>query len=196
MSNQDENDLITTTDERIDEQRRRFLIKSACVLGGLGAVCATIPLVSSLAPSRKTLVEGAPLRVDISHLAPGEQITEIWRGKPVWILRRTATMVHQLNSPSSDLRDPLSLVPQQPSYAKNKYRSIKPEYLVLIGVCTHLGCIPHYEPQQALFLCPCHGSRFDMAGRVYKGVPAPINLKVPPYRFISDKVIEIGVDET
>lgn len=153
MSNQNEtsNDVTTTTDERIDEQRRRFLIKSACVLGGLGAVCATIPLVSSLVPSRKTLVEGAPLRVDISHLAPGEQITVIWRGKPVWIVRRTATMVHQLNSPSSDLRDPLSLAPQQPLYAKNKYRSIKPEYLVLIGVCTHLGCIPHYELQQALF---------------------------------------------
>ena len=181
------------TDNVIDEKRRDFLKKSACVLGGIGVLCAAVPFVSSLAPSRKALIQGGPVRVDVSHLAPGEQLTVIWRGKPVWILRRTPEMLHQLNTNVSALRDPASRVPQQPEYAQNEYRSIKPEYLVVIGICTHLGCIPHYNRLKQDFLCPCHGSTFDLAGRVYKDVPAPINLEVPLYHFIDERVIEIGV---
>ena len=180
-------------DKVIDETRRDFLKKSACILGGVGVLCAAVPFVSSLAPSRKALTHGGPIRVDISQLAPGEQLTVIWRGKPVWILRRTPEMLHQLNTHVSALRDPASRVPQQPLYAQNQYRSIKPEYLVVIGICTHLGCIPHYTSPKHAFLCPCHGSVFDLAGRVYKDVPAPINLEVPPYHFIDEQVIEIGV---
>ena len=176
----------------IDVQRRDFLKKSACLLGGLGAVCAVVPFVSSLGLSKKVLSQGGPIRVDVSHLAPGSQMTVMWRGKPIWILRRTSEMLNNLQTNLSDLRDPESLTPQQPTYAQNQYRSIKPEYLVLVGVCTHLGCIPNYEPQLQDFLCPCHGSTFDLAGRVYKGVPAPVNLEVPPYRFIDDQLIEIG----
>ena len=140
------------------------------------------------------------MRVDLSQLKPGQQMTVLWRGKPVWVIRRTAAMLADLSRPNPELRDPSSLVPQQPAYAANAYRSIKPEYLVLIGICTHLGCVPRYEPHEnerdlawlGGFYCPCHGSAFDLAGRVFKHVPAPINLEVPPYRYISEHMIEIG----
>ncbi|GGI83146.1 ubiquinol-cytochrome c reductase iron-sulfur subunit [Legionella impletisoli] len=190
-------------EELVDEQRRQFLLTSTGVLGGIGALCALTPFVSSWMPSAKAQAAGAPVEVDLSKLEPGQQITVEWRGKPVWIIRRTKEMLEGLDDHDVLLRDPKSLVDQQPEYAKNEFRSIKPEYLVLIGICTHLGCIPKYKPyEQELgpqwpggFYCPCHGSSFDLAGRVFKNVPAPINLAVPPYRFVNDHVIIIGEDK-
>jgi ubiquinol-cytochrome c reductase iron-sulfur subunit len=175
----------------IDQSRRRFLTTAAGVLGGCGAVCALAPLLSSLVPNQQTVAAGGPVRVDLSALLPGQQLTVLWRGQPVWIIHRTSAMLASLDEPNPLLRDPFSRVNQQPAYAVNSYRSIKPDYLVLIGVCTHLGCSPRYEPSSGFF-CPCHGSRFDLAGRVFKQMPAPINFAVPPHRFISDHVLEIG----
>lgn len=191
------------TDDSIDEQRRRFLLTSTCVLGGVGALCALTPFVSSWMPSAKAQAAGAPVEVDISGIEPGQQVTVEWRGRPVWIIRRTSEMIKHIDGMKSKLRDPDSLVEQQPAYAQNKFRSIKPDYLVLIGICTHLGCSPKYKPYEKElgpewtggFYCPCHGSSFDLAGRVFKSVPAPINLEVPPYRYVSDHVIIIGEDE-
>lgn len=185
-----------------NEQRRRFLKGSACALGGIGAVCALTPFVSSWLPSAKTLAAGMPVQVDLSKMEPGQQLTVEWRGKPVWIIRRTAQMLEQLENNVAQLRDPESRVDQQPAYAQNQFRSIKPEYLVLIGLCTHLGCIPNYKPYEKElgpdwpggFYCPCHGSSFDLSGRVFKSVPAPINLQVPPYYFINEHTIVIGAD--
>lgn len=196
MTNSDEN----KNDHPIDEARRKFLVTTTAVLGGIGALCALTPFVSSWLPSSKTKAAGAPVLVDLSRMQPGEQITVAWRGKPVWIIRRTKEMLQTLANDSPLLRDPQSLVDQQPSYAQNRYRSINPEYLVLVGICTHLGCSPKYKLDATElgpnwpggFFCPCHGSTFDLAGRVFKGVPAPINLEVPPYRFTNDHTIIIG----
>lgn len=187
----------------VDLQRRRLLTTAATVVGGVGIVATSVPFISTLTPSAKTRAIGAPIEVDISDLKPGELKIEKWQGKPIWILRRTKQELDDLPSLDSMLRDPDSSVNQQPPYAKNEYRSRKPEYLVLIGLCTHLGCSPKYLPdgQEALgpewkggFFCPCHGSRFDLAGRVFQGVPAPTNLVVPPYKFLSDTRILIGDD--
>jgi len=186
--------------ESIDEQRRRFLLHVLRFSGGLGIIGALVPFVSSCLPSAKTRDEAGPVCVDVSHLKPGQQMTVMWCGKPVWIIYRTAKMLAQLSTLNVLLRDPDSKVQQQPSYATNPYRSIKPEYLVLVGICTHLGCTPLYKPNQCdvttnvcgEFYCPCHGSRFDLSGRVFKNVPAPINLEVPPYRFIDAHRIQIG----
>lgn len=190
-------------EDSIDEQRRCFLLTTVSILGGVGALCALTPLIASWMPSVKAEAEGAPVKVDLSKLEPGQQVTVAWRGKPVWIIRRTPDMLKHLDEDRARLRDPDSLAAQQPAYAKNKYRSIKPEYLVLVGICTHLGCSPKYKPfEKELgpnwpggFYCPCHGSTFDLAGRVFKSVPAPINLEVPPYRYISEHVIMIGEEE-
>ena len=198
------NQSSSNQNDSIDEDKRKFLLKATGVLGGVGAVCALTPFVSSWLPSAKAQAAGAPVQVDLSKLEPGQQVTVEWRGKPVWIVRRTPEMLAQLAGADEQLRDPLSLVDQQPEYAKNKYRSINPEYLVLIGICTHLGCSPKYTPQvnelgpnwPGGFYCPCHGSTFDLAGRVFKGVPAPINLQVPPYQFLSEHLIVIGQDTT
>lgn len=184
----------------IDNERRGFLIKTTGVLGGIGALCALTPLVYSLLPSTKVQAENAPVKIDLSHLSPGEQMTVAWRGKPVWIIRRTLEMLRHLGDHNGQLRDPDSLVDQQPAYAKNNHRSIYPEYLVLVGICTHLGCAPQYKPNPqdvsadwpGGFVCPCHGSTFDLAGRVYKGVPAPINLAVPPHRFLDPVTLMLG----
>lgn len=184
----------------IDCARRQFLVTSTSVLGGIGALCALTPLMSSWLPSAKALAAGAPVRVDISALEPGQQVTVEWRGKPVWIIRRTPEMLKHLQGHDDELRDPQSLVKQQPDYAQNAYRSLKPEYLVLVGICTHLGCSPKYTPSANSlgsnwlggFFCPCHGSTFDLAGRVFKGVPAPINLEVPPYHFVGEHELVIG----
>lgn len=189
--------------EEIDEQRRKFLLTSTGILGGVGVACALTPFVSSWLPSAKAQAAGAPVEVDLSHLEPGQQATIEWRGRPVWIIRRTPDMIKHLDGHDDRLRDPNSFVDQQPDYAKNKYRSINPEYLVLVGVCTHLGCSPKYTPNENTlgpdwpggFYCPCHGSTFDLSGRVFKGVPAPINLEVPPYHFVSEHVVIIGEDE-
>jgi ubiquinol-cytochrome c reductase iron-sulfur subunit len=157
-----------------------------------------------MTPSARAEAAGAPVEVDISKMQPGEQLTVQWRGKPVWVVRRTKENVEDLPSNDPKLVDPKSEVPQQPAYCQNEDRSIKPEYLVLVGICTHLGCSPTYRPEMAPadlgpdwkggWFCPCHGSTYDMAGRVFKGVPAPKNMVVPPYHFVSDSLILVGVD--
>lgn len=183
-----------------DHDRRRFLVAVTTFVASIGAFFAAIPFISSWLPSAQAKAAGAPLEVDISHLAPGDLMTVEWRGKPIWIVRRTQEMLTHLNDHNSSLRDPNSLVDQQPVFADNIYRSIKPEYLVLVGICTHLGCSPTFKPKLAElsptwpggFYCPCHGSTFDLSGRVFKDVPAPTNLVVPPYRFLGDNRIIIG----
>lgn len=189
------------TDE-IDQKRRDFLVKASATMGAVGVIATAVPFVASMLPSEDVVTAGAPIKVDISKLKPGEQLTVMWRGKPIWIVHRTKEALESLNTDESQLRDPNSSIDQQPAYARNKFRSIKPEILVLVGICTHLGCIPTYRPDQGSiqpkwpggFYCSCHGSKFDMAGRVFKGVPAPINLEVPSYSFIDDKTLLIGVD--
>ena len=190
----------------VNPGRRRFLTATTAVVGGVGAVVAAVPFVSTLQPSARAKVAGAPVTEDISKLEVGQRIVLQWRGQPVWIIRRTPEQLAALPAQDARLRDPKSDNPeQQPDYAKNETRSIKPEILVLVGTCTHLGCSPTFRPElepqpfdsewKGGFYCPCHNSRFDLAGRVYQGVPAPTNLKVPPYRFLDDTRIEIGVDQ-
>ena len=186
----------------VNPSRRRFLTAATTVIGGVGVGFALVPFISSMQPSAKARAAGAPVRADISKLEPGQMIRVKWRGKPVWVVNRTQEMLDTLPSLDGELRDPESLESEQPDYAKNEYRSIQPEYLVLIGICTHLGCSPTFRPDIAPadlgkdwkggFFCPCHGSRFDLAGRVYKGVPAPLNLPVPPYRYLSATELLIG----
>ena len=188
----------------IDQGRRQFLTTAATVTGGLGAVATAVPFVSTMTPSARAKAIGAPVEVDISALQPGERITVQWQGKPVWILRRSDDMIGELDNLATSVADPESKQNQQPDYAQNSHRSIKSEYLVVIGLCTHLGCSPTLvkkEEEHQLgndwaggFFCPCHGSRFDLAGRVYAGVPAPTNLMVPPHQYLSDTRILIGDD--
>ncbi len=187
----------------IDHSRRKTLTNSVAVVGGIGAAVATWPFISSMNPSASALAAGAPVEVDVSKMEPGQQIQEIWRRKPIWIIRRTPEMVQTLGGLTEKLRDPDSAeTSQQPAFAQNEIRSIKQEYLVLVGICTHLGCSPEFKPDpggdlgaawQGGFYCACHGSRFDLAGRVYKNMPANKNLAVPPYHFISDNRILIGL---
>lgn len=187
-------------DNEVDLKKRNFLIKATTTMGAAGLAATAVPFVASMLPSKAAEAAGAPVEVNISDMKPGEQKTVEWRGRPVWIIRRTQEMLNSLFQIEDELRDPNSDVKQQPNYARNRYRSIKPEYLVLIGVCTHLGCAPTYRPEHGAinntwpggFFCSCHGSKFDLAGRVFKRVPAPINLEVPPYTFLSDDVILIG----
>lgn len=186
----------------VDRNRRHFLTVATAVTGGVGIALASIPFLSSLKPSARAQALGAPVEVPLSSLEPGEMVRVTWRGKLVYILRRSEDMLSRLDEVTEYLRDPdSSIVEQQPEYANNQYRSIKPEYLVIEGSCTHLGCAPLAEFEVGPadnwyggFFCPCHGSRFDLAGRVYKGVPAPTNLRVPPYRYIRDDVIMIGAE--
>lgn len=191
--------------EGIDLNRRRFLTTTASVVGGAGAVATTIPFISTLSPSAKTKAIGAPVEVEIGDLQPGELKIVQWQGKPVWILRRDPVALAGIEALNTEVRDPKSEREQQPEYAKNEYRSIKPEYLIVLGLCTHLGCSPTYVgaddgPSHNLpnwkggFFCPCHGSRFDLAGRVFPGVPAPTNLVVPPHMYLSETKILIGDD--
>jgi len=191
-------------DRETNGQRRRFLTTAATVVGGAGIVATAIPFISTMKPSARTKAIGAPVEVDISELQPGQMMRVKWQGKPVWILRRGEKALEDLKTLDDELRDPDSSREQQPPYAKNEHRSIRPEYLVVIGLCTHLGCSPNYftaaDPHdmgpdwKGGFFCPCHGSRFDLAGRVFKGVPAPDNLIVPPHKFLSDVHILIGDD--
>lgn len=190
------------TDRVVDEQRRFFLLRAISVLGGIAAAFALMPFISSWLPSRKVKAASDLITVDVSHLSEGQQMTIEWQGKPVWILRRSDKMLRQLSYPNSQLRDPDSLTEQQPKYAKNNWRSRNPAYLVLIGLCTHLGCSPRYVPhlqhnskKAGGFYCPCHGSEFDLAGRVLKSMPAPLNLEVPPYYFASEHLLVIGDDK-
>ena len=186
----------------VDEKRRRLLTAGAGVVGALGAVTMAIPFVSSMSPSARAKAAGAPVEIDISKLEPGQRVIVEWRGKPVWVVRRTPELLESLEAVAGDLRDIESNKSEQPDYAKNVHRSIKPEVLVMTGVCTHLGCSPTFRPDvapadlgpdwQGGFFCPCHGSKFDISGRVYKGAPAPTNLPVPPHTFVSDSVILVG----
>ncbi|VAW90984.1 Ubiquinol-cytochrome C reductase iron-sulfur subunit [hydrothermal vent metagenome] len=198
---------MTATITTIDKSRRRFLVKTSTVIGAVGSGIIAVPFIASMSPSARARSAGAPVEVDISRLAYNQQITIEWRGKPVWVLRRNKDMLKRLEQQTllQQLRDPDSQKNQQPIYAKNNYRAINSEYLVVIGICTHLGCVPTFRPELAPkdlgalwpggYFCPCHGSKFDLAGRVFKGVPAPTNLVIPPYHFMSDTVIKIGEDK-
>ena len=196
---------FTTSDGRGPEPvRRDFLVLVAGALGTLGAASALWPFVASLEPAADTLAAGAPIDIDLSPVKPGQLITMIWRGRPIWVLHRTPDELKMLQSQPDLglLRDPNSTQNQQPKYAKNWHRSIKPEWSVLVGICTHLGCIPNFKPLDNAqdmgkgwpggYFCPCHGSKYDLAGRVFAGVPAPYNLPVPPYTFLSDTKIRVG----
>jgi ubiquinol-cytochrome c reductase iron-sulfur subunit len=187
----------------VSDPARRNLIIGTAVVGGLAGAAVAWPFLASMAPSERAKAAGAPVEADISQLEPGQLMTVEWRGKPVWILRRTPEMLKSLAEDTSQLADPKSLRSEQPSYAQNETRSIKPELLVAIGICTHLGCSPIEKPAgdpsmgsgwDGGFLCPCHGSRFDLAGRVFANMPAPTNLPVPPYKFVSDGKVLIGED--
>ena len=184
----------------VDNSRRRFLTAATVVVGGVGTVAAAVPFVLSWSPSARAKSAGAPVEADISKLEPGQQVIFKWQGKPVWVVRRDDKALASLPKVADNLRDAKSSESIQPEYATNEYRSIKPEYLVIVGICTHLGCSPSYRPNMIEadflggFFCPCHGSKFDFAGRVYTGVPAPTNLEVPPHYYIDDGRILIGED--
>ena len=190
--------------EGVNTGRRRFLTGTTAVVGAIGVGAAAVPFVLSFKPSARAQTAGAPVEVDISKLEPGQRLIEPWRGKPVWIFRRTPEQLSALPSLDGKLRDPQSDNPDQtPEFAKNEARSIKPEIAVIVGVCTHLGCSPLFRPEmlpqpfdaewKGGFYCPCHQSRFDLAGRVFQGVPAPANLEIPPYHFINDGRVIVGV---
>lgn len=188
-----------------NNSRRRFLITATSIVGAAGAVGVATPFLQSWNPSAKAKAAGAPVKVNLSKLEPGQQVVYEWRGKPVFVVRRTPEMLATLASQDDRLRDPASKSSDQPDYATNENRARNQEYLVLVGLCTHLGCSPKYMPEvkpmgfdanwQGGYFCPCHGSRFDLAGRVYKGVPAPTNLAVPPHMFEGDDILIIGQDE-
>ena len=188
----------------VNNGRRRFLTAATSVVGGVGAVGVAVPFIASWNPSAKAKAAGAPVEVNVGKIEPGQLIRAEWRGKPVYVVRRTEKTVSELPNHEDQLRDPASAEPQQPAYATNTHRSIKPEFLVALGVCTHLGCAPTYhkgdfgeqvEGVSDGFFCPCHGSKFDMAGRVFQGVPAPLNLVVPEHSFIDDDTLLIGVGQ-
>lgn len=191
------------TDE-VDRSRRQFLTAATATTGAVGVVFAATPFVLSWQPSARARALGAPIEVDLSRLEPGAMLTVQWRKQPVWIVRRTKEMLDRLARLTASLKDPESLSSEQPAYAQNEARARRPEYLVLIGTCTHLGCLPKSRFQVGVgeggadwpggFFCVCHGSRFDMAGRVFKESPASTNLRVPPYDYISDTMIIIGAD--
>ena len=186
-------------------ETRRHLLVATSAAGGALAIATAVPFVASLTPSQRAKAAGAPVEVEIGKLAPGEMMTVEWRGKPVWILHRTPEMLAGLDEIDARLLDPASARPQQPAYAQNPHRSIRPEYLVAVGICTHLGCSPSGKFAAGTgdgmeagwpggFLCPCHGSKFDLAGRVFKSMPAPSNLEIPPHKYLADTRLLIGDD--
>jgi ubiquinol-cytochrome c reductase iron-sulfur subunit len=190
--------------QKVDKTRRNLVVATS-VVGGAASVGAAIPFVASMLPSERAKAAGAPIEVDISAIAPGELKVFEWRGKPVWVIRRTQDMLDSLKKGVANLTDPASKASLQPEYASNDHRSLKPDVMVMEGVCTHLGCSPQIRTADAKaemgadwaggFYCPCHGSKFDMAGRVFRGAPAPTNLPVPPYAFLSDSKLLIGDDK-
>jgi len=193
------------SEQDVDKSRRRFLTAATTVVGAIGAGAAVVPFIGSMQPSARALSAGAPVEVDVSKLEPGRRLVIEWRKQPVWVVHRTKQNLDDLAKLESKLVDIDSNSSKQPVYAKNKHRSIKPEYLVVVGICTHLGCSPQYRPDVGNvsfdsnwlggFFCACHGSKFDLAGRVYAGVPAPTNLVIPPYMYTNgDKVVVIGED--
>lgn len=191
--------------QEINQSRRRFLTLATGAAGGVAAAGVAVPFLASWLPSERAKAAGAPVEVDLSKIEPGQLVTTPWQGKPVWVLNRTEQQLKDLASLNGQLADPSSEVAQQPSYCQNEARSIKPQWWVCVGICTHLGCSPTYRPDIAPadlgadwkggFFCPCHGSKFDAAGRVYKGMPAPTNLVIPPHKFLSDTLILVGSDE-
>jgi ubiquinol-cytochrome c reductase iron-sulfur subunit len=191
-------------DATVDQGKRRFLIGATSVVGGVGVVSTATPFVMSLFPSERAKAAGAPVEVDIAKLEPGQKIDVEWRGKVVWLINRTAPMLESLPKLDPKLADPNSNASQQPPNCKNEHRSVKDNVVVLIGICTHLGCSPTFRPEVGPadlgadwlggFFCPCHQSKFDLAGRVYAGVPAPTNLPVPPHSYLTDTRIRIGED--
>ncbi|MDT4289033.1 ubiquinol-cytochrome c reductase iron-sulfur subunit [Methylomonas sp. MO1] len=188
--------------EGVDHSKRQFLTSALSVVGAVGAGYLAVPFLSQMQPSAKAMAAGAPVDVDISKMEPGQLIRVAWRGKPVWVLNRTPEVISTLATLDSKLADPVSNESMQPQNSKNPLRSIKPEIFVAVGLCTHLGCSPTFRPEIAPndlgpdwkggFFCPCHGSWFDLAGRVYRGVPAPTNLEIPPYRYETDNLIVVG----
>jgi len=192
------------SNNEVDRSKRRFLVVATSAVGGVAAAAVATPFALSMLPSQRAKAAGAPVEVDISRVEPGALIAVEWRGKPVWVVNRTKEMLGLLAKNDDKLTDPKSDMPQQPEYAKNATRSIKPEYLVAVGICTHLGCSPTFRPEIGAadlgadwgggFFCPCHGSRFDLAARVFKGVPAPTNLEIPPHQYLSDTRLLIGDD--
>ena len=185
----------------VDLKRRRFLTAATTVVGGIGAAFVAVPFIASMQPSARAQAAGAPVEADISKLEPGQLLRIEWRGKPVWILRRTPEALATLGKVAGELRDPDSNESEQPVDCKNEYRALDKEIFVAVGICTHLGCSPTFKPEPGGelgpdwlggFFCPCHGSRFDFAGRVYAGVPAPLNLVIPPHKFLTDTQILIG----
>lgn len=189
------------SNDGVNSSRRTFLIGLTSAIGAAGAVGVAVPFVKSWQPSAKAKNAGAPVKIDIGKLEIGQRVVEEWRGQPIWVVRRTEEMLGSLPKLEENLRDPKSEVDQQPEYARNEWRSIKKEYLILVGTCTHLGCSPLYEQEPTVqlehggFFCPCHGSKFDLAGRVYKSVPAPTNLVVPPHSYLSESVVIVGSEE-
>jgi ubiquinol-cytochrome c reductase iron-sulfur subunit len=190
--------------KKVDKTRRNLVVATS-VVGGAATVGAAVPFVASMWPSERAKAAGAPVEVDISSVAPGELKVVEWRGKPVWVIRRTEKMLESIKKSDPRVTDPKSEVPQQPAYAQNEFRSRKPGLMVVVGVCTHLGCSPKEKSASDTaemgadwlggFYCPCHGSKFDFAGRVYKGSPAPTNLVVPPYEYLSESTLLIGSDK-
>jgi len=188
----------------VNKTRRRVLVAATSVVGAVGAGFALVPFIGSMNPSAKARAAGAPVEADVSQLEPGGMLRVKWRGKPVWIVNRTPEMIAALPTLDPQLVDPASEIPQQPAYCQNPTRAIKDQYFVVVGICTHLGCSPTFRPEFAPadlgdkwrggFFCPCHGSLFDLAGRVYKGVPAPTNLVIPVHAYINDTTILVGED--
>jgi ubiquinol-cytochrome c reductase iron-sulfur subunit len=198
-------EIISMSETAVDSDRRRFLTGTAAVIGGVGAATASIPFVVAFLPSARAKAIGAPVEADLSLIEPGQRVIFKWRGMPVWVVRRTNEQIETLKAVAmGTLSDPESAKSQQPEFAQNAWRSSNPEYLVLVGICTHLGCSPTFRPNpddevgadwKGGFFCPCHGSKFDLAGRVFANVPAPTNLSVPPYRFLNETRILIGEEE-
>ena len=188
--------------EGVDESKRQFLTTALTVVGAVGTGYLAVPFLSQMQPSVKTMAAGAPVEIDLSKMETGQLIRVAWRGKPVWVLNRTPEVLATLKKLEGELRDPQSLESLQPENSKNPVRSIKPEIFVAVGLCTHLGCSPTFRPEvsppdlgdkwKGGFFCPCHGSWFDLAGRVYSGVPAPTNLEVPPHRYVTDTLLIVG----
>ena len=188
----------------VDKVKRRFLVGATSVVGGIGVIATATPFMMSMWPSERAKAAGVPVEVDVSKIEPGQKIDVEWRGKVVWLLNRTQPMLDSLPKLDSRVADPQSKVQQQPPYCQNEHRSIKPMLFIAVGICTHLGCSPTYRKEIAPadlgpdwlggFFCPCHQSKFDLAGRVYKGVPAPLNLVVPPHKYASDTQVVIGED--
>ena len=194
---------VVVDDEAVDLSRRRFLTRATIATGAVGAAFAAVPFIESWQPSERARAQGEPVQVDLTKVEPGQMVTPVWRKQPIYVVRRTPDMVARIAGHDAELKDPQSKDSTQPPYALNPQRSRTPEFLVLVGICTHLGCLPKqrfsaaelYPSWPGGFFCPCHGSRFDLAGRVFDGSPASINLRVPPYSYPKPTTLLVGADE-